>query len=200
MPKESRLTFVSENFNCKLKCQRCNVIKDNGERCKNTVCIGAPTCWIHAVQKYGVQVRDTDNDKKGLFATRHIEANQWICPMGGEQITQYCLDNRYPGDITAPYGNSYQTNGGEQRVRDSACKRGIGSMAQAKFKQNGYSETRNNHNAEIAYRPTHRAPWVVALRDIDEDEEIFVYSGDEFKDGDYEHSTYRTTRDDTRPC
>lgn len=191
----SRHTFETDNFRCKLHCDQCTHIKDDGTRCRNRVCIGTPTCWIHNKKKYDVRVRDsTIGNFKGLFAERDFLEGEWICPYIGERITRNCLDQRYPGDITAPYA----VKEGGRWVNDSACRRGIGAMANAKFRADGSCRARSQHNAFIDPRPN-RGQWLRADVDISEGEEIFVWYGLDYR-LDMDHKTYRTTRPETRPC
>ena len=91
----SRNTFISDRFNCKLTCDRCQHIKASGGRCRNRVCFGTPLCWIHTKIVYGVQVRDSTlaDAGKGLFATRDFEQGEWIIPpYVGELINETCLN------------------------------------------------------------------------------------------------------------
>lgn len=193
----SRLTFDNDNFRCKIQCGQCDHIKPDGERCRNRVCIGFPTCWIHSKITYGVKVKDSleVNSEKGLFATRDFETGDWICPYSGELITNQCLEARYPGDRTAPYAVSRAS---DNLYIDSACVRGIGSMANGRFKRDGFSRNRCLHNAEIVTRRG-AGIWLKAIRDIEEGDEIFVYYGDEYR-LDLDHNTKRTKKCDTRPC
>lgn len=61
-----------------------------------------------------------------------------------EQNTPACLDQRYPGDMTAPYAEMDTEDG---IVTDCACYRGIGSQANAKFRQNGLVRAARFHSA-----------------------------------------------------
>lgn len=196
MVKRSALKFRSDNLTCNLHCQRCNFIKGDGTRCKNRVCIGAPTCWIHTIRKYGVQVRNStiDGAGKGLFAVDGFEEGDWIAPYNSDIISHECLELRFPGDVTAPYA-VIDCN---DIVYDGACYRGIASMANGLFREDGFSRSMNSHNAMLEIN--HDELWIQATRDINPDEEIFVYYGRDFKLDHQNYRTYRTTVDEDRPC
>ena len=74
------------------------------------------------MQRYGVKIKPSGipNSGKGLFATRTIEADTWICPHNGETITQQCLDQGYDENETAPYALKDTW----RWYVDSACQRG----------------------------------------------------------------------------
>jgi hypothetical protein len=68
----------------------------------------------------------------------------------GDVVTQTCLKERYPGHMTAPYAEVLP---GSRGVVDSACKRGIGSMANGLFNAHGKSRGVTLHNATSSFRP-----------------------------------------------
>jgi hypothetical protein len=191
----SKLTFSTDDFSCHIRCDRCTHIKPNGERCKNRVCFGSPVCWIHTRQTYGVQIKKTAVMGKGLFATEDIPANTWICPYNGETINKACLDNRYPGDMTAPY--AYQKN--RDSFEDAACLRGTGSMSNGKFRANGQSRALSQHNSKIVNRRNGVGPWLKSTKAISNGSEIYTYYGPDYRIED-NHDTKRTNQADTRPC
>lgn len=189
----ARLTFISPTFSCKLQCGQCQQIKPDNSRCKNRVCFGLSRCWIHTKALYGVKVRPSNVHGKGLFATKDFATNDWICPYEGEPITPNCLEERYPGDVTAPY--SVESRNGN--IVDSACARGVGAMANGLFKQNGYSKARYYHNAVLAERGND--VWLRARKPINVNSEIHCYYGNSYR-LEQTHETKRTSRVDTRPC
>lgn len=197
---KTKLAYQNGTFLCHLECNECVALTSKGQKCKNRVCIGVSRCWMHSKREYGVRIRPSQTGGKGLFATRAIGAGSWICPYHGEVINRACLDQRYPGNTTA----TYTTTLGRATFNDSACRRGIGSMANGKFRLNGQSQTRQRHNAEIARRPnwvgtSEGSTWLRAIRDIGEGSEVFVYYGTDYR-LQQDHKTYRTTRSDSRPC
>lgn len=204
----SKLTFEYEpldgngdgdEWSCHVRCGRCAHIKADGQRCRNRTCFGFPMCWVHNKTVHGVRVMQSTipNSGKGLFATRPIASGAWICPYGGEEVDDACIDLRYAGNATAPYAD--QLNNGTNL--DAACERGIGSMAQGKFGANGKSLAKNRHNAEGVSRRIggRRTIWLRATRAIATGAEIFHYYGDEYR-LEATHTTRRFRSQDSRPC
>lgn len=189
----SKLAFSTETFTCHLTCTQCTTIRANGERCRRTVCIGTPTCWQHSMIDYGVKTRlsTIPGAGIGLFAVRIIYEGELIVPYDGENITRECLDMRYPNDGTGPYSVAAADN----IIKDAACQRSLGSMANGLF-ENGASLPEDHHNAIII--ENNEGLWLRATKDIEEDEEIFVFYGPEYQFN--EHNTKRTRVPDNRPC
>ena len=154
--------------------------------------------------KYGVKVRKSTipGAGNGLFATRLIKKNTWICPMIGETTTMACINQRYPGIMTAPYAEVFP-NQSNQAV-DGACQRGIGSLANGRFNKNGTVSSLSRHNCKTRYRPVgdgFPGIWLKATKTIRAGDEIFNWYGD----GGYllqkNHSTKRRKKvPDSRPC
>lgn len=132
------LTFEFEDgthkFSCPVQCQRCEERNANGRRCKNTVCIGVPYCWLHLQNKHHLKIKDSTipGAGKGVFAWDPKKpAGAYVFPhgkdvikYGGEPITNAEKNRRYR-DKTGPYaiGNYINT-----KFEDAACKRGVGAM------------------------------------------------------------------------
>lgn len=197
----SRLTFQNGTFRCHLACQQCEYIKPNGLRCKNRVCFGVPLCWIHTKKEYGLRVRPStlQGAGKGLFTVKNIARGTWICPYLGEVIDLDCLEKRYPGDAVAPYTT---TGTNDDDYVDSACQRGIASMANGNFRGDK-PRAKRDHNADIEVKKKRRNSrgevWLRALKNIPAGEEIFVWYGNEYRLED-DHSTVRKRKGDNRPC
>lgn len=191
----SRITFRTNEFKCHILCDRCTYVKDNGERCKNRVCFGIPVCWVHTIKEYGIKIKKSTlpGVGKGLFSTSRIERDTWICPYIGESINEQCLNQRYPGNMTAPYAVKKG-----QRYEDSACMRGSGAMANGKFRANGQAQTAQRHNAVIRNRPGYGL-WIWSTKNILRDREIFVHYGGQYR-LENNHVTKRMRGPDTRPC
>lgn len=214
----SRISFKiatgggNNSWTCPITCEQCTFIKQNGQPCRNRVCHGSPWCWVHNRHAYGVKARVSTIAAagKGLFATRAFEQDDWICPMICEHITLACLNDRYPGDTTGPYAETDVNN----HIVDCACQRGIGSQANAKFRQDGLVQHVSRHNAitdfrhELGVQPV--GIWLKARRAIPEGSEIFLWYGENQSANAYRlqhnHSTKRVTtpahgiHPDTRPC
>jgi hypothetical protein len=195
----SRLTYIDPTFRCKLQCGQCTHIKPDGARCRNRVCFGTPVCWIHSIKKYGLRVKPSTvpDAGKGLFATKEFQEDDWIVPYVGELITENCLVRRYQERTAA-----YATANGRRTAVDSACQRGIASMANGIFNANGAVGPLRDHNVVIQNKVFGEAPhglWLRATEGIPIGRELFVYYGDGFTLSD-DNVTRRTTRADTRPC
>lgn len=198
----TELCFRTENWSCPLTCDQCTHTRANGIRCKNRVCFGSPVCWVHNSTKYGVKIKKSTipGAGKGLFATRRIPKDSWICPYSGEQTTMNCIHQRYPGGMTAAYTEQISDN----LAFDCACSRGIGSLANARFNANGTVSSLSRHNCFSRYRPAGNGVsgvWLKSTKVIKDGEEIFNWYGD----GGYllqdNHSTSRRVKaPDTRPC
>lgn len=190
----ARITYSNNTFRCHIDCERCDHIKPNNQRCRNRVCFGVPTCWIHSKQKYKVKTKPSATHGTGLFSTEEIPSDTWICPYVGQNINAQCLNLRYPGNTTATYAVGTSNNWSV----DSACRRGIGAMANGKFRANGQSQALNRHNAVIVSRRG-QGLWLKSTRRIPENREIFVFYGEDYI-LEADHTTKRTKLNDNRPC
>lgn len=192
----SRLVFRNEVFQCPLLCEQCDHLSPSGKRCKRTVCFGWPTCWQHSKIDYGVKTKKSTipGAGRGLFATRSFDSYEFICPYEGEVVSETCLEQRYPGNAVAPYAVNFD----EGNFIDSACIRGIGSIANGLFVR-GISQPRYRHDAVIA-PDDEGVIWLQAIKPIPQGKEIFVYYGTDYELED-NYETVRT-KDfwDTDPC
>lgn len=161
-------------FSCDLASVRCSA-ETNGRRCNRKVIIGTPMCWQHQRLRQKVKIADSEieNAGKGLFAYQPPRARQrrngvvfragsHIVPYGGELISNDELQRRY-GSFTGPY--ALRVN--NRTIRDTACNRGIGSLA----------NHTNENDANAVLRPNS----VVAVRPIRNGDEILVSYGDEYE-------------------
>lgn len=201
----SRISFrvstgPNTSWSCPLSCARCTYIKPNGHQCRNRVCFGSPFCWIHNITAYGVKARPSTiaGAGKGLFATKTFQANEWICPMICEPITEDCIEQRYPG-MTAPYAE----DDGENGIIDCACSRGIASQANALFRADGMVRHIRFHNA-IAERRDENGHyvgvWIQARRTIPAGSEIFLWYGVDYRLEDTHTTKRRKKVPNSAPC
>ncbi|CAB1097164.1 unnamed protein product [Ectocarpus sp. CCAP 1310/34] len=201
-PKE--YSFRTASWSCPLTCEQCQEVRANGMRCKNRVCFGTPLCHVHNSLKYGVKAKTSTivNAGKGLFATRAFPKNSWICPYLGEKTSKDCIQKRYPGDMTAAYAEILP--GPEQLHIDSACKRGVASLANGLFNANGSVSSLSRHNCVSRYRPVGDGVpgvWLKSTKPLKIGDEIFNWYGDGGYMLQHNHSTKRRTKaPDTRPC
>lgn len=182
------------NFRCHLLCGQCVFVKDNGEQCRNRVCVGYPYCRVHTRKKYGVEVRERAEGGKGLFATRNFAVDAWIVPFVGEPVQDECTTRRYRGDPP------YTITDGDDTDLDASCIRGTASMASANFDANRVSLGQEFHNTTFQSRGDNDATWLRAMQNINAGEEILLYPGEDGFRERVGHRTRRTTRDDNRPC
>lgn len=194
----TRLAFQNDTFTCHLACDRCSYTKTSGEQCKNRVCFGIPLCWQHTVKQYGLRLKPSTipNAGKGVFTTTARNKGDWLCPYVGQVITNRCVTRRY-GEGTAPYTITHR------RLNvDSACKRGIGSMVNGLFNNEGRSLEDVAHNVSLEYRAGGRGErglWLYATKNIPANSELFAHYGDQYR-LENNHSTRRTRHRDNRPC
>lgn len=184
MPKKFRLTQDGDIvYECKLKSKQCKGQTPTGVRCQRKVVIGLPYCFSHTRKFFHLSIRESTiaGVGKGVFAwlakTELIHEDDpdlvfkpgnIICPYMGEKIDKEELDARYPGDITAPYVIALR---GTNKYEDAACERGIGSIINHKPKAEA--------NAQLITKGRHAV--VVALKNIYQDEEIFVFYSAEYE-------------------
>lgn len=181
-------TFKTDSFDCTLQCTQCIYRKEDGEQCRNRVCMSAPYCWTHTKKKYGVKVVK-NKTFEGLIATRNHEAGSFIIPFHGELITSACIDNRYGNEDVPPYAVA-SADGLQENWMDAACWRGAAAAAKNRME---------DANAEWIYddEVEHDGEtWLVATRDIRRSEEIIVR---DVPSG-IRHKTGRSKKEDTRPC
>ena len=120
-------------FSCALESERCHSQTKIGARCSRKCVIGTPYCWSHLLSNHHLRLLPSTvpNAGKGVFVLNKqrplgeiiIRNGDVVCPYGGELIDETTLNRRY-GDKTAPYALQLSQN----RYRDAACARGIGSM------------------------------------------------------------------------
>ena len=134
-----RYTFSAPgefSFACSLQCQQCGVVKADGSRCRNRVCVGVPYCHVHLFYKKHLKIKPSTipGAGKGLFAARPnagddivFRRGDVVVEYGGESIDRATLDHRY-GRYTAPYGLQRRAD----LFENAACKRGAGSLANHK--------------------------------------------------------------------
>ena len=195
-----RYTFFSPKFRCQLSCGQCDAQTATQGRCKNRVCLGTPTCWIHSLQQYGVQKRPLPDGGFGLFAERDIEQGDWICPFGGESISDQCADDRYlesdSDDDNEP--PPYILNDTRNRKVDGACNRGLGFFANSRYRRDGRVRGVTAHNAVVRNRPDGSGKWLKARVNIRDGEEIYVFIRNKTRP--QNSLTVRSSQPDNRPC
>lgn len=224
-----RMTRTSDGsivHDCALTCIRCPA-RDPVTlvRCREQVCIGLPFCQLHSRQYFNVEIRDAAgyvkkarqlepaNFGQGLFAVSLDDHEQeerevlfkkgdLICWYISEQMERGLIHERYPGDMTAPYGFGAT----KDLAYDAACVRGMGAIAnnahrrydrrgkklannakiRVQNKQAGITRDINNGELRVGANPF---PVIVATRDIRDGEEILADYGDEYDFTGYDVTT-----------
>ena len=141
MPKRFKFFIDDElHFACNLTSHQCSAIKPNQQQCSKRTVIGTDMCWTHLLYRKNLRIKSSNvaGGGKGLFALDPkredddilFRAGDRIIFYGGDIISNPELDRRY-GEYTAPYGVQIQgvDGNGRQLYRDTACDRGIGSLA-----------------------------------------------------------------------
>lgn len=162
----------NETFSCKLQSLQCEANNKNGTRCQRRVVIGCPYCYVHLKYLKHLVIKPSllHNGGKGLFASGKdnnivFRKSQAIIEYTGEVINNQTLQNRY-GQYNAPY----TLRVGNNRCIDSACQRGVGSIA---------NTNAGNNNAKFAVH-NGRAR-LVATKNIRNGNELYVSYGHSYR-------------------
>lgn len=158
------------NYECVLECLPCGAPTKSGGTCRNSVCIGRNLCHLHRKVRYGLKVKKSGirrTNMKGLWTTRAFKKNDPIGMYLGQVINHQELVRRYGPheDDYAPYTISE----GKKKNVDSACLRGLMSMANSAAKL-------GDCNAKIGRYNGIRTP-IEASRPIPANREIILYYG-----------------------
>lgn len=192
MPPRKKWHFETANYSSPLVAGRCHGETPTKRRCKRKACLGYPLCHAHNASRYGVQSRVSTipGAGRGLFATRKLSKDSWLCPYVGENTTMSFVHLRYPGEMTAPYVVGLP-NG---LAVDSACLRGIGSLANALFSDKNEVLSVSRHNTVLRYRSVGDGipgMWLKTTKLIKPGDEIFLWYGHDYK---LQQGTHKTTR------
>ena len=174
------------DFTCKLRRAKCCALKKNGTPCSRRVVQGIFVCFQHVTKIFRIRIDQSGivfNNKRmqGLFAcdpTRSknsilFRKGDEICPYFGEILTKTQLDNRYPGDVTAPYALRINNN----KFIDSACFMSIG--AKGNKPPTGRSAMANASLLEVTGNTD--IGRIVAKKNIRNGSEIFLSYGRTYK-------------------
>ncbi|CAN0369514.1 unnamed protein product, partial [Pylaiella littoralis] len=121
-----------------------------------------------------------------------------IVQYDGETVDKHCIDKRYPGEMTASYAECV----GKNRCIDSACSRGLGSLANAMFTSSGKVSHITFHNSLSSLQTaTRRRPDMATRQKTHRCRgRHFHHYGNDYR-LEHNHSTrHRQTVADTRPC
>jgi len=176
------------HFQCDLKSMQCTGHSRNGSRCKRRCVVGFEFCYQHMLTELHLRILTSTipNSGKGLFAMDKTAGNNdiifrkddLICVYNGQLINGAELNKRY-GDYTAPYAVRINND----CAVDSACKRGVGSIA---------NNNPNNNNARLSVNPTLRRVSLRATKNIKNNTEIFLSYGNTYQI--HEEGVHHTTK------
>lgn len=186
---------TSKKHTCFLSAQKCGALLKNGRPCQRKVTIGTPLCHSHLLELKNLKIQKSTipNAGKGLFAKLpkgQEQENGGVVFNKDDTIIDYVGDlqsvddtEEYYGEYTAPYAVGLTT----KFDLDSACKRGVGSLANSKERGPG----KKPNNATISTHRGNKTAKLVATRRIKNNDEILLAYGREYKFNEpVKHSTY----------
>lgn len=166
--------YLSSDKTCHIKNEleqrRCIAIKPNQKQCKLTS-IFLPYCQKHTKTELGLEVKTSTlpNAGNGLFALKEFQKYDIITEYIGDKITNTNADEIYGVELNdlIPYGVSLNS----RYIIDSACVRGIGSLAND-------SRSSKINNASLIIEKGH--VFLQATKKILIGQEVFVNYGNEY--------------------
>jgi len=143
--------------------------------CPNITSLTLPYCQQHWRELYGVKITNSTiaGAGKGLFATKRFKKQDFICDYYGQHIDEAELVKRY-GEATAPYAIELDNN----KYVDGALSRGIANYANHKPKKDCNARLERVFDDNFVIPISVR---LVAIKTINENDEIFVYYGNTYK-------------------
>jgi hypothetical protein len=148
-----------------LNCYKCRL-----HSCRDISCLTLPLCMGHVNSLLHLKIKSitlNGHHIKSLFATKQFKAGEFIMPYIAEVITQATYDNRYSRDEGGAY---YVFHDANNIIYDSSSIRGVASWANR-------TSAFSNANATLkSYRNAY--PNVIAIKDINIDDEISIHAGD----------------------
>lgn len=186
-------------FQCNINSVRCEANTRAGVQCSRLCAIGTPFCYSHLLSEKHLRIKESNNPNygKGLFAQISRSAadhsvvfrnRSTIIDYTGDIINLANLNARYDLDantqFTAPYAAEIIA---ANSFVDSACNRGIGSLANHIRRSHSNAKFVKTRNAQGAYTGVK----LVATRDILNNNEILVSYGANYRFN--EPTSHRTT-------
>ena len=168
---------TGRTFRCQVKGGRCPANNQNGQQCKNHVVLGRQLCHVHRKTKLGLQVKKSTIPRsgRGLHTTRDIKKGDFIGRYAGQLISTAMLNERYGAGkkANAPYALavSQTSHSSDHKIVDSACLRGIMSMANSKKKRSLSNARFSDHIRKDG------TVNVRATKNIQAGSEIFIFYG-----------------------
>ena len=193
---EYRINNTNHLFRCNITSVRCEANTKTGARCSRMCAIGTPFCYSHLLSEKRLRIKDSIHGK-GLFAqVSRSPADQRVVFRDRDVIVEYTgetidvdtLNSRYDLDedtqYTAPY--AYEIRKDASYV-DSACNRGIASLANHKSRSRANAKFVKTRNANGVYTGVK----LVATKSIKNNREIFACYGTNYSF--HDPTTHRTT-------
>lgn len=163
----------------------------NARRCKNISCAIGPFCWLHTAIIYHVRAKKSNiaNAGNGLFVDDGRLQRNFHGFKRGDFIAPYTPGDKYRNETQLKKATSTQRFSEAERptaVYAVNTPSGIINAHQsnsnpARYANQGSASGRFKFNAELAYAEDRREEWIVAIRDIEKGEEIFVDYGENFQ-------------------
>ena len=164
-------------FHHALRGEQCTYHLPNGHRCQRQTVIGYGLCWQHLLKVKHLRIRPSTipGAGKGLFCIDPsrppgeviYRAHEKILQYGGEVITHHQLEERYPGDVTAPY--TVQNH--RQMFEDGALERSPAAIINHK--------PRRECNCELITQRTNLCA-VETIRPLRNGDELFCNYGRQY--------------------
>jgi hypothetical protein len=179
---------------CDLTCTQCKGRTRTGNRCSRNTCIGVNYCWYHLISVKHLKIQNSNLHGKGLFAYlgKRSTPNDLVFHTGdeiiiydGRVVNSRRIHDTYR-EYTAPYAVRIY---GSQNMKDAACLRGIGSIANT----HRNPDLRNARLVtKVTPRTLRRSVVLEATRDIYHGEEIINDYGHEYNLPEDENTSFKT--------
>ena len=157
-------------FRCELQGEQCQGRTKAGARCRRRTVKYLPKCFQHLKSEDGLVVKPSGiaGAGDGLWTTRARKRDEKIVRYTGEVLNDAQLQERYPGDSTAPYVVQQKRG----RYVDAACERGTSAYVNHKSYTQSNCRWLVNQAGQV---------WIVAKQNIPADTELFVSYGSDYR-------------------
>jgi uncharacterized protein len=148
-----------------MECTICDVIPCRHPQCGRMTTLGAGWCPEHLHARFGIEIKKSTipNAGSGVFATRNIQANEFIVTYDGEVVDTHELNRRYGKHARKIYAVKI----GNGRFEDGLFRRGAGTMV-------NHSDS---PNAMLVLDSDTNRVTIVSSKRIRKNQEIFVDYG-----------------------
>ena len=185
MPVDFYYVDDEGRFRCRMETRQCAYKFSQNRRCHNETVIGLQYCWQHLETQLHLKIIRENRIPQGVVAwsrqheRQHaglpvfLEGEQ-ICQYKGERISEKTKRKRY-GDFNGPYMQKLEALPGHRRRKKPYIDAAKQGYVASFIEDNGQQEP----NARFEFIGNRRHPRiaVVALKDIDNGEEILIDYG-----------------------